>query len=72
TQADGRDRHGGAAQGTDSTTTIHTVDSLLLLFFVGASLLAKNVNDDAYSLNARGALRPFASKLAPTVKRCSV
>ncbi|RTY60933.1 hypothetical protein EKA85_29860 [Pseudomonas veronii] len=35
---------------------------------VGASLLAKNVNDDARILNARGALRLFASKLAPTKK----
>ncbi|OLY76072.1 hypothetical protein AU074_20235 [Pseudomonas sp. ATCC PTA-122608] len=34
---------------------------------VGASLLAKNVNDYAYSLDVRGALRFFASKLAPTV-----
>ncbi|AKA82037.1 hypothetical protein VO64_1491 [Pseudomonas synxantha] len=29
-------------------------------------MLAKNVNDDAGSLNARGALGFFASKLAPT------
>ena len=34
---------------------------------VGASLLAKNVNDDAGFLNERGALEFFASKLAPTV-----
>ncbi len=34
--------------------------------FVGASLLAKIVNDNAGILNARGALRFFASKLAPT------
>ena len=33
---------------------------------VGASLLAKNVNDNAYILNQRGALKFFASKLAPT------
>ncbi|MDT9635100.1 hypothetical protein F6S08_28355 [Pseudomonas sp. JV449] len=33
---------------------------------VGASLLAKNVNGNACSLNIRGALRFFASKLAPT------
>jgi len=30
-------------------------------------LLAKNVNGDAGVLNARGALRLFASKLAPTM-----
>ncbi|ASV40516.1 hypothetical protein CI807_04695, partial [Pseudomonas sp. NS1(2017)] len=34
---------------------------------VGASLLAKNVNDDASILNERGAFKFFASKLAPTV-----
>ncbi|KAA8706611.1 hypothetical protein FIV38_03155 [Pseudomonas proteolytica] len=32
---------------------------------VGASLLAKTVNDNAGSQNARGGLRFFASKLAP-------
>ncbi|RFD28261.1 hypothetical protein CER19_15475 [Pseudomonas sp. GL93] len=35
-------------------------------FLVGASLLAKNVNDNAGYLNNRSALRFFASKLAPT------
>ncbi|OOV97967.1 hypothetical protein MF6394_19425 [Pseudomonas sp. MF6394] len=34
---------------------------------VGASLLAKVVNDDAFYLKERGALEFFASKLAPTV-----
>ena len=34
---------------------------------VGASLLAKIVNDDACILNERGALELFASRLAPTV-----
>ena len=29
-------------------------------------MLAKNVNDDAFILDKRGALRFFASKLAPT------
>ncbi|OOW05470.1 hypothetical protein MF6394_04670 [Pseudomonas sp. MF6394] len=33
---------------------------------VGASLLAKNVNDDAGHQTPRGGLRFFASKLAPT------
>jgi len=33
---------------------------------VGASLLAKVVNDDAPILNAHGAFESFASKLAPT------
>jgi len=33
---------------------------------VGASLLAMVVNDDAGSLKPRGALRFFASRLAPT------
>ncbi|ATN09859.1 hypothetical protein CRN80_09390 [Pseudomonas sp. FDAARGOS_380] len=33
---------------------------------VGASLLAKIVNDNAPFLNKRGALSSFASKLAPT------
>jgi hypothetical protein len=33
---------------------------------VGASLLAMDVNDDEGCLNARGALRFIASKLAPT------
>jgi hypothetical protein len=31
-------------------------------------LLAKNVNDNAFILDERGALRFFASKLAPTQK----
>ncbi|MDY0835455.1 hypothetical protein SNL23_23970, partial [Pseudomonas sp. SED1] len=35
---------------------------------VGAGLLAKVVNDDAGILDERGALRFFASKLAPTEK----
>ncbi|MDN4543399.1 MULTISPECIES: outer membrane lipoprotein carrier protein LolA [unclassified Pseudomonas] len=34
---------------------------------VGASLLAMDVNDDAGHLTLRGALRSFASKLAPAV-----
>ncbi|HCS44976.1 MAG TPA: hypothetical protein DIW52_19480 [Pseudomonas sp.] len=34
---------------------------------VGASLLAKVVNENAPSLTPRGALKFFASKLAPTV-----
>ncbi|NWL18742.1 hypothetical protein DM828_05320 [Pseudomonas umsongensis] len=34
--------------------------------FVGASLLAMEVNDDARSLTPRGAIRFFASRLAPT------
>jgi len=33
---------------------------------VGASLLAKMVNDNAGNLDERGALGFFASKLAPT------
>ena len=33
---------------------------------VGASLLAMVVNDDSPTLNERGALGFFASKLAPT------
>ncbi|AZE97528.1 hypothetical protein C4J95_0027 [Pseudomonas orientalis] len=33
---------------------------------VGASLLAKNANDNACFLNERGACEFFASKLAPT------
>src|SRR5476651_1889392 len=33
---------------------------------VGASLLAKNVNDNACEQDTRGALEFFASKLAPT------
>ncbi|AZE89935.1 hypothetical protein C4J97_3237 [Pseudomonas orientalis] len=33
---------------------------------VGASVLAKNVNDNACCLNERGACEFFASKLAPT------
>ena len=37
------------------------------LLSVGASLLAKNANDNAQSLIPRGALRFFASKLAPTM-----
>ena len=36
--------------------------------YVGASLLAKNVNDNAYILNERGACEFFVSKLAPTKK----
>ncbi|CAN2976808.1 conserved hypothetical protein [Pseudomonas sp. PM2] len=38
----------------------------LRLQSVGASLLAKNVNDNACLLNERGAFEFFASKLAPT------
>jgi len=38
-------------------------------FPVGASLLAMDVNDDAFFLNERVVLRFFASKLAPTEKR---
>ncbi|ONH40037.1 hypothetical protein BLL37_30765 [Pseudomonas azotoformans] len=33
---------------------------------IGASLLAKNVNDNACILDKRGACAVFASKLAPT------
>jgi hypothetical protein len=36
---------------------------------VGASLLAMDVNDDAGSLDERGAWTFFASKLAPTGNR---
>ncbi|AKA82034.1 hypothetical protein VO64_1488 [Pseudomonas synxantha] len=36
------------------------------MLFVGASLLAKIVNDNAGDQAASGALRFFASKLAPT------
>ncbi|RZO05925.1 hypothetical protein EKG40_19590 [Pseudomonas moorei] len=39
--------------------------------FVGASLLAKNVNDNAGSLIPRGALGFFASRLAPTKEQAS-
>jgi hypothetical protein len=39
---------------------------------VGASLLAKVVNDDVGVLDERGALGFFASKLAPTGVRCQV
>ncbi|KAA8694013.1 hypothetical protein FIV38_15750 [Pseudomonas proteolytica] len=39
-----------------------------MLFLVGASLLAKVANDDAGLQAPRGALRVFASKLAPTEK----
>ncbi len=38
----------------------------LLLFTVGASLLAKNINDNAGILDERGVLEFFASELAPT------
>ncbi|MFP3518946.1 hypothetical protein SB766_22475, partial [Pseudomonas sp. SIMBA_077] len=37
---------------------------------VGASLLAKNVNDNAFFLDERGACEFFASKLAPTNEPC--
>ncbi|SDV06726.1 outer membrane lipoprotein carrier protein LolA [Pseudomonas mucidolens] len=40
---------------------------MLTAFSVGTSLLAKIVNDNAGCLVPRGALRFFASKLAPTV-----
>jgi hypothetical protein len=39
------------------------------LFFVGASSLAKIVNDNAGILDKGGALAFFASKLAPTQDR---
>ena len=42
----------------------------LVLFvqgIVGASLLAKIINDDVGALNERGVLAFFASKLAPAV-----
>ncbi|MBV6821885.1 hypothetical protein [Pseudomonas sp. PD9R] len=35
------------------------------LTLAGASLLAMDVNDNAYLLEQRVAVRPFASKLAP-------
>ncbi len=38
---------------------------------VGASLLAKKLNDNACLLNERGAYEFFASKLAPTGIRAS-
>ncbi|MNP38595.1 hypothetical protein D3C76_1321170 [compost metagenome] len=47
----------------------HRLGSLLLMGeidTVGASLLAKNVNDNAGNLTVRGALTLIASKLAPT------
>ncbi|SDV02251.1 hypothetical protein SAMN05216202_3296 [Pseudomonas mucidolens] len=37
-----------------------------LSLFVGVSLLAKNVNDNACILDKRGVFEFFASKLAPT------
>ena len=37
--------------------------------FVGASLLAKNVKDNAFIQSQRGAHEAFASKLAPTGQR---
>ncbi|CAI8772021.1 hypothetical protein EMIT0P253_10182 [Pseudomonas sp. IT-P253] len=39
---------------------------MLPLFNVGASLLAMDVNDNAFFLNKRVALKSIASKLAPT------
>ena len=33
-------------------------------------MLARNVNDNAYFLDARGVYEFFASKLAPTKKTC--
>ena len=42
------------------------VSQMRTLIPVGASLLAMGVNDYAYSLDKRVALRFFASKLAPT------
>ncbi|WP_392891085.1 hypothetical protein ACF6ZU_06870 [Pseudomonas migulae] len=42
---------------------VHTIE------MVGASLLAMDVNDDAGSLDERGAWTFFASKLAPTGNR---
>jgi predicted tellurium resistance membrane protein TerC len=41
--------------------------AFLFLLYVGASLLAMDVNDNARYLDKRVALRFFASKLAPTV-----
>ena len=38
---------------------------------LGASLLAKNVNDNACFLNERGVCEFFASKLAPTESEIS-
>jgi hypothetical protein len=43
--------------------------SFYRVVFVGASLLAKVVNDDAGILNECGAYTFFASKLAPTKEK---
>jgi hypothetical protein len=39
----------------------------MTLHLVGASLLAMGVNDNAYLLDQRVALKSIASRLAPTV-----
>lgn len=45
---------------------------LFFVAFVGASLLAMGVNEDAGYLIEPGALEFFASKLAPTKSKCSM
>ncbi|WP_150786758.1 hypothetical protein [Pseudomonas fluorescens] len=42
------------------------ISGLLNCFYVGASLLAMDVNDDACCLEKFGVFEFFASKLAPT------
>jgi hypothetical protein len=77
TQADGRDRHSGAAQGTDSTTTIHTVDSLLLFSFFCRSELAREKPESAACIqDARVIVNVFREQArsyrGKAVKRYSV
>ena len=54
------------AQRLSGSNLAQGFDYLLPATSVGASLLAKNVNDNACFLNERGACEFFASKLAPT------
>ncbi len=64
---EGVTNHDGHVGKTDNEC-----ERFALIFFwitqnpVGASLLAMDVNEDAYFLNERGALESIASKLAPT------
>ncbi|MCP2020033.1 UNVERIFIED_ORG: hypothetical protein J2Y84_004294 [Pseudomonas reinekei] len=55
-----------AMQGDFAIILAPTLGPWPLKIPVGASLLAMEVNDDVGSLAPRGALRFFASKLAPT------
>jgi len=63
---EGVTNHDGHVGKTDNECERFALISLKTPNPVGASLLAMDVNEDAYFLNERGALESIASRLAPT------